>query len=140
MSIRIKLVLLFEVIVMATLAACIMYNDTKPVGRLSRRDVRELRAAVVQWDTPWKIFIWANRRAWPTLIQRRLSLHITDIWESSIGATIIYRDGTRVERTHLVTISYRGYRMGEARCRAVKENGQWLVTYEWSPEPGLLSQ
>jgi hypothetical protein len=123
----------FGVIVIAVVAAFVVHYDTKPVGRLRGSDVRAIRAAVTRFYVPWTGFTWTGRNTWPAFIWKRLTFQITELRPSTVATTTIHPDGTRVEQPPTVSVSCRGYLMGESHCTVVKENGKWMVMIGYPP-------
>src|SRR5439155_8807748 len=102
--------------------------DVRPVGRLSRSDVVEIRGVVIRSLAPgWSSFTRANLRIWPTLVRMRFTFRIVDIREESISIATIYPDGTRQEPSHPVTIRFRAYGWPEDTCRLERKNGRWVI-------------
>lgn len=108
-------------------ATLLVHDGVKPVGRLSRSDVLEIRAVVMQSKAPrWSWFTRANLRYWPSLVRMRLTFRIFDIREDSIGTVTIHPDGTR-EVSRPVIVRFRAQGWSGDTCRVEKKNGRWVA-------------
>jgi hypothetical protein len=129
MSTPTKVIVLVGVMLMFTgaVATLLVHDGVKPVGRLSRSDVLEIRAVVMQSKAPrWSWFTRANLRYWPSLVRMRLTFRIFDIREDSIGTVTIHPDGTR-EVSRPVIVRFRAQGWSGDTCRVEKKNGRWVV-------------
>ena len=140
MSTRTKIVVLVGVVLTVTgaVAALLMHGGVKPVGRLSRSDVLEIRSVVMRSRAPgWSWFTRTNLSSWPYFVRMRLTFHIVDIREDSIGSVTIHPDGTREEPSHPVAVRFRAYGWSGDTCRVERKNGRWVVapvrTKSYSP-------
>jgi len=101
MSIRRKPIIVLAVVGVLLLAAVVV-SLVQPtpalIGKLSGKDVREVRRVVTRVLTPGRnSFTLSNLRFWPTLIRIRATFRIDDIQEDAVGTTTIHADGTRDE-------------------------------------------
>jgi hypothetical protein len=107
----------------------LMHADVKPIGRLSRSDVLEIRSVVTRSRAPhWSWFTRANLRSWPTFVRIRLTFRIVEIREDSIGSVTIHVNGTREEPGHPVTAWFKAYGWPTTTCRVERRNGRWMIT------------
>ena len=125
---RKKIILLAGVMLVGSLVALLMHDNAKPVGKLSRRDVIEIRAVVRQSAEPhWSWFKNSALRFWPHLARVRLTFHIGDISENSMGGIVtIHPDGTR-EVNYPFTVHISASGLLENTCRVIRKNGRWMM-------------
>ena len=128
MSTRKKIIVLAGVMLVGSVAALLMHDDPKPIGKLSRRDVIEIRAVVRQFKEPhWSWFKNSALRFWPHLARMRLTFHIGDITEDSTGGIVtIHLDGTR-EVNYPFTVHISASGLGENTCQVIRKNGRWMM-------------
>jgi hypothetical protein len=127
MSTRKKILVLAGVLLVGSVFALLMHDDAKPVGKLSRRDVIEIRAVVTRLAPNWSSFTHSSLRYWPSLARARLTFRMGDITEDSMGGGVtVHPDGTReVNYPFTVRIKASGWSIDS--CRVVKRNGRWTM-------------
>ncbi len=126
---RTRLIVLVGVMLMFTgaVATLLMDDGVKPVGRLSRSDVLEIRAVVMRSRAPgWSWFTRTNLSSWPSFVRMRLTFRIVDIKEDSIGDVTIHPDGTR-EVSYPVRVRFRARGWSDDTCRVERKNGRWKI-------------
>jgi hypothetical protein len=108
-------------------AARLMHDDAKPIGTLSRSDVRDIRAVVTRSRAPgWRWFTRANLRRWPAFVVMRLTFRNVDIREDySWGIVTIHSDGTREVR-HQVVVRFKAHGWSDD-CRVEWKDGRWKM-------------
>ena len=106
--------------------ALLRQDGVKPIGRLSRDEVREVRGVVKRSFCPQRSwFKLANYRQWPSFARMRLTFRVVDIRKDSIGIITIHPDGTRDESGVTVWYTYSGWPTNT--CHLEKRNGRWKV-------------
>jgi hypothetical protein len=106
--------------------ALLRQEGVKPIGRLSRDEVREVRGVVKRSFCPQRSwFKLANYRQWPSFARMRLTFRVVDIRKDSIGIITLHPDGTRDESGVTVWYTYSGWPTNT--CHVEKRNGRWKV-------------
>ncbi len=118
-------------------AALLGQDDVKPIGRLSRDEVREVRAAVKRCFGPrWGWFRLASFRQWPTFVRMAWTFRVVDIRQHSIGTTTIHPDGTRDESGVTVWFTFSGWPTNA--CHVEKRNDRWMVIERQQSQHNLI--
>jgi hypothetical protein len=138
MSTRGTIIVLVGVVLAGALAALWMHDDVKPIKRLSRGDVLEIRSVATRTVAPgWSWFTRANLPSWLTFVRMWFTFRIYDIRQTSILLTL-RPDATAEETGFYVKVRYREYGLPTgAECRLEKKNGRWIWAPEFVPFPTL---
>jgi hypothetical protein len=143
MSIRRKPIIVLAVAGFLLLAALVVSLDQQtpaPIGKLSGKDVREIRRVVTRVLTPGRnSFTMSNLRFWPTLIRIRSTFRIDDIQEDAVGTTTIHADGTRDEPDRSLKVLFHASGFpGTNKCVVKREKGRWAIAADSDDGPVIV--
>jgi hypothetical protein len=127
---RRRFLLLLAVVLLAAAVLALMYlphDEVKPIGKLSRADVREIRAVLLNDWASWSYLTSTNPLSWPRLARVRLTFRILEMQEEPIGRVTIWPDGRREDKRHVVTVRFKAQGLSEIKCCVQKTNGRWVI-------------
>jgi hypothetical protein len=130
MSLRTRIVTGASLMLVVTVAAVALLTpgNVKPVGRLSRQDVLDIRAAVRREQSPrWSWFGLANLRSWPIFLRQKATFRIVDVEADVIESRDILFGGTLEESKHPVTVWFTFSGFPTNTCRVIRSKGVWKV-------------